>query len=421
MVELGFISKERAEMTVAQLLKSMYGNVNAALRFFKEYVKHMCSKEGMNMYQNLADPCVFVKRHEGKLVLIALTHVDDTQLCGEKEWIEWFKKGIKQRFNYTDLGKLKKHLGIWYEWKTDENGETIIIATMPKMVREIIEAYEKYIGKAVKAYTTPGAPGVTLEKNPETESVGLDAYRKIVGKIMYLVTKMYGEGANQVRELTRHFANPGTEHWKALDRFVGHLKVIEGDIKLTYRKPRELRPVSIVDSNYATDKTDRRSVSGNIHTLGGVITGWLSKTQNSVTLSVTEAEYVSASTGGQDIVFLTMLLQECGIEVKLPGVLLEDNTGAIFLIKNQQVGVRTKHIDVRWHWIREKRDTGELDVIFTKSENNESDILTKNTVESLQTKHARSMREGRLYVYMNWDNMIVKAVHKKDRREDVEI
>jgi hypothetical protein len=107
--------------------------------------------------------------------------------------------------------------------------------------------------------------------------------------------------------------------------------------------------------------------------------------------------------------------------VKLPGVLLEDNTGAIFLIKNQQVGVRTKHIDVRWHWIREKRDTGELDVIFTKSENNESDILTKNTVESLQTKHARSMREGRLYVYMNWDNMIVKAVHKKDRREDVEI
>jgi hypothetical protein len=88
MVELGFISKERAEMTVAQLLKSMYGNVNAALRFFKEYVKHMCSKEGMNMYQNLADPCVFVKKHEGKLVLIALTHVDDTQLCGEKRWIE---------------------------------------------------------------------------------------------------------------------------------------------------------------------------------------------------------------------------------------------------------------------------------------------------------------------------------------------
>jgi hypothetical protein len=98
----------------------------------------------------------------------------------------------------------------------------------------------------------------------------------------------------------------------------------------------------------------------------------------------------------------------------LPGIILEDNTEAIFLIKNQQVRVRTKHIDVRWHWIRGKRDTGELEVIFTRSENNESDILTKNTVESLHTKHAESMREGRLYVYENWDDMISKAINKKD-------
>jgi hypothetical protein len=88
--------------------------------------------------------------------------------------------------------------------------------------------------------------------------------------------------------------------------------------------------VSMVNSNYATDKADRRSVSGNVHTLGGIIVGWLSKTQNSVTLSVTEAEYVSASTGGQEIVIPTMLLRECGIEVKLPGILLEDDTGATF-------------------------------------------------------------------------------------------
>jgi hypothetical protein len=300
MVELGFITEEQARTTVAQLFKSMYGNVNAALQLFKEYVKHMCSKE-MGMYH----PCVFVKKHEGKLVLLALTHVDDTQLCGEKKWIEWFKENIKKRSNYTDLGKLTK----------DKNGETIIIATMPKMVKEIITAYEKYTGEDVKSYTTPSTPGVTLEKNAEEEPLQIDKYCTIVGKIMYLVTKIFGEGANQVRELTRHFANPGKEHWKALDRFVGYLKANEKNIKLTYRKPRELRPVYIVDSNYTTDKTDRHSVSGKIHTLGGIIVGWLSKTQNYVTLSVTEAEYVSASTGGQDILFLTMLLQECGIKV----------------------------------------------------------------------------------------------------------
>jgi hypothetical protein len=174
MLELGFMTEEQASTTVAQPLKLMYGNVNVALRFFKEYVEHMLSKE-MGIYQHLVDPYVFVKKHEGKLVLVALTHVDASQLCGEKGWIEWFKKNIKKRFNYTDMGKLKKHLKIWYKWTTDEHGNIIVIATMPKMVEEIINAYDKHTGKDVKAYTTPGAPGIVLEKNMNTESIELDS------------------------------------------------------------------------------------------------------------------------------------------------------------------------------------------------------------------------------------------------------
>jgi hypothetical protein len=89
----------------------MYGNMNAALRLFKEYVAHIILPL-MGMVQNLADPCAFVKINEGKIVLIAITHVDDTELCGTKVWIEWFKSNVKQHFNYTDMGKLKRHLGI---------------------------------------------------------------------------------------------------------------------------------------------------------------------------------------------------------------------------------------------------------------------------------------------------------------------
>jgi hypothetical protein len=149
MVELGYLTKQQARPTVTQLLKSMYGNINTALIFFKEYVGHMCSKE-MGVYQNLADPCVFVKRHEGRLVLLAFTHVDDTQLCGEKhQWFELFKKNIKKQFNYTALGTLKKHSGIWYNWTVGEKGGTIIIATMPKMVKEIINALYRRRGKSL--------------------------------------------------------------------------------------------------------------------------------------------------------------------------------------------------------------------------------------------------------------------------------
>ncbi len=83
-------------------------------------------------------------------------------------------------------------------------------------------------------------------------------YRSIVGKSMYLVTKHFVEGSNLIRKLSKFFSNPGDEHWKDVEKFAGYLKDNEDEIKLTYRKPKELRMVSCVDSNYATDKEDRK-------------------------------------------------------------------------------------------------------------------------------------------------------------------
>jgi hypothetical protein len=215
---------------------------------------------------------------------------------------------------------------------------------MPKYVREIIVLYEKHVGRAVKEYSTPGTPGISLQKNsgePEKQEM----YRKIVGKVMYLVTKIFPKGTNAVRELSRQFSNPNKDHWDKLRRFIGYLKLHEENVKITYRKPNDLRVLSYVDSNYATNKDDRQSVSGAIHTLGGTITNWLSKTQESTTLSSCEAEYVSLASGAQEVKFVQMLLNEV-LKCTTPGILMEDNTGAIYLVKNQQVSACTKHIDI---------------------------------------------------------------------------
>jgi hypothetical protein len=182
---------------------------------------------------------------------------------------------------------------------------------MPKLVRQIIETMEKAVGHEVKESSVPATPGTCLEKKAEEETAIMETeYRSIVGKAMYLVTKLFVEGANPVRELSKFFTNPGIEHWKALEKFVGYLKKNEEDIRLTYRKPKELRMVSSVDSNYATDKETRRSVSGNLHTMGGMITSWSCNTQANVTLSVTEAEYQSMSKGLQEVRFSQMLIEE---------------------------------------------------------------------------------------------------------------
>ncbi|KAI2496764.1 GAG-pre-integrase domain [Fragilaria crotonensis] len=294
------------------------------------------------------------------MTLMAVVHVDDVILVGSKKAIEEFKTKLKERFNISDLGKLKKHLGVWYDWSVDENGNVIIIAKMNKLEDEIVETYEKITGKEVKTYDTPGYPNNS--------------------------------------ELAQHLSNPGEDHWKALDRMVGHIKLrpYEG---LTYRRPKELRPISMVDSDYAKNTDNRKSISSGLHTLGGTLVHWESKTQHVVTLSSTEAEYISLARGACENKFIMMLLDE-GIrrpdEKRHMGKVYEDNLGAIYLVKNQHVGARTKHIDVRAHFIRELEDNGYLNVQFIRSEENAADILNKNCPEKLHTKHAKNIRDGTL-------------------------
>ena len=122
-----------------------------------------------------------------------------------------------------------------------------------------------------------------------------------------------------------------------------------------------IRSINLCDSNYATNSDDRKSVSGYIGTIGGMITSWQSKTQSIVTLSSTEAEYVALTLCCQESMFQLNLLRELKVN-EGKAIVYEDNVGAIFLSENEQVSGRTKHIDVRYHFIRDHIANGNLKV-----------------------------------------------------------
>src|SRR5687768_17376158 len=129
-------------MTCIRLLKSTYGNVNAAQKFYKTYADHLINR--MNMTRSQMDACVFFKKKQKKQIdLLASCHMDDTMISGSEESIAEFKRQVQMRFKIKDLGILKKHLGIWYEWKIGNNGLPYVIATMPGMIQEIFTATEK--------------------------------------------------------------------------------------------------------------------------------------------------------------------------------------------------------------------------------------------------------------------------------------
>ena len=135
----------------------------------------------------------------------------------------------------------------------------------------------------------------------------------------------------------------------------------------------------------------------------GVLLGSRSKQNKHVILSTTEAEHVSISYVSTEILFVKDILEFVGINVDLPIIVKVDNTGAIFLINNKKLGERTKHISTRYHFIRECVEDGILKIIYIKSEDNTSDIMTKNTGKETFMKHAKKSWHIKLHIKMKED------------------
>ncbi len=299
-IELGYATKEDKEKYCILLNKAMYGNIDAPLCWMKTFSKYLT--EVMNFIQSKADPCVFIKRDEnGKLLIILAVYVDDTLIIGSKDQVEKVYQQLKEKFVIEILGALNKHLGIRWTWTKYNTTEIGLKAKMITLADDIINDYKEASGKEPKISSTPGYPGKYLQKN-EDEIVKLDAYRSIVGKLIYYMTKIRPDLSNAVRDLSAHLTNPGKEHWKALDRCVGYVKTtkLEG---IYLKRPRSLQSISYTDADYAKDEKDRKSISGRLNTVGGMITGWSSKKQNTVSLSSTEAEYQALSECSQKAMF----------------------------------------------------------------------------------------------------------------------
>jgi hypothetical protein len=144
----------------------------------------------------------------------------------------------------------------------------------------------------------------------------------------------------------------------------------------------------ISDSEYAGDKDTRISVYGYILYFCGAPIAWKSKAGKSVTMSSTEAEYFATSEIAKEAIFAQQVIESMGLPLEYPITIKVDNVGAIYLANNYSTSQRTKHIDIRTHFVREFIEDGILKVMFVKSEDNDADIYTKNTTEELFLKHA---------------------------------
>jgi hypothetical protein len=125
------------------------------------------------------------------------------------------------------------------------------------------------------------------------------------------------------------------------------------------------------------NRQDALFISGYVATLGGGVIAWSSKKQRTIALSTTEAKYMALTEGAKQLIRLHRFIQELGIDQTQPTSLRSDNLGAITLSHDATHHARTKHINVAYHFIREKVASHEASLTYVHTKGNTADILTK--------------------------------------------
>jgi hypothetical protein len=264
------------------------------------------------------------------------------------------------------------------------------------MQPHLLENLEQKFGEEVsklQVYGTPGTPRFRIVR-PKEDIEKIDdelqsKYRSGTGMLLYLIKHSRPDLANVVRELSKCMDGATLAAYKEMLRVIKFvLDTKSFCLKIEPKIEEEDWDLVVYsDSDWAGDTENRISITGFIIYLLGVPICWRSKGQKGATLSSSEAEYVAMSEAAKEIKFVYYLLESLSIPVKLPIVVRMDNIGAIFMAENASTSVRTRHVDTRYHFVRELIEDGFIRIIFVKTDENDADLFTKNVNRETYEKH----------------------------------
>ena len=372
------------------LLQTIYGLKQAALAFWVELLKAFYD---MDYKRSKADPCLYFQWTIQGLILW-ISWVDDCLVTGKKNNVLKAKTEMMSRFDCDEVGELKEYIGCKLDWNEDKGWIKI---TQPVLLQSLKDEFELPEGQNP---LTPAEPGSVLTKEQDAELLKpkeQTKYRSGVGKLLHMMKWSRPEIANSVRELSRFMSAATLAHMKAMTRVMKYVVstperglLLKPNAKWDGSPEFEFEILGQSDSDFAKDQTTRKSVSGYVTYLNGAVVTVKSKMQQSVTLSVTEAELVAATSCVQDMIFIMRVLESIGLKVKKPMILQVDNKGAKDLANNWSVGGRTRHIDTRNYFLRELKEEGIVKTEWLSGKTNSSDLFTKNLDGPTFERHTKT-------------------------------
>ena len=370
---------------VCKLNKSIYGLKQASNEWNKEISNTIKS---FNFNQSKSDTCVYWKQSINNNIIILAIFVDDIiaihSVQDNDEWDE-IKEKFKKKYKIKDNKNANFILGM--KIKKGINSLTI---TQELKINKILKDFEMDFCKSKETPSellklSAADCAVTEDDKMKMEQL---PYKSLVGNVLYLSICTRPDISYSVNRVSRFMKNPGEKHWIACKRILRYLKSTPG-LGLHYQNNRTDKRIQLsayCDADWAGDVDDRKSTTGYIIKINDCLVNWVSKKQSTVSLSSAEAEYMSISTTIQEMKWIRSLLNELNILSDDVPILFYDNQSAIAISENDKFHNRTKHIDIRHHYIRETIKNKEVELKWIESEEQDADILTKSLAKPLFEK-----------------------------------
>jgi len=363
---------------VANLLLSLYG-IKQGLHLWNKYMhQKLISRNFVHLPSNYA----VYTRHTATGMSVTAIHIDNALTIANSRAML-----TETRRELHSLFEMKEEDPDWlmgFKLIDDHKNHTVTISQA-----QYTGTLLKRLGMAdCNPVSTPLDPGLVLSKAdcPQTEDerkeMARHPYREVLGAITWLAVVSRPDLAYMSSQLGQYSANPGKPHWKALTQVLCYLKGTQ-DMALTLGKVSNTDPDLLTghtDASWANDPDNRQSTSGYVFQLGDAAISWNSKKQHTVAASSTEAEYMALSHGTKQALWLRRFLRDVSLytaESPLTTHLSVDNTGAIALAKEARFHACTKHIDVHYHFIRERVEDGTFEVTHVPTTEMLADGFTK--------------------------------------------
>ncbi|GJW77157.1 zinc finger, CCHC-type containing protein [Tanacetum coccineum] len=359
----GFI-KRQDNGKVYRLIKALYG-LRQAPRAWN--IKLDNTLKSLDFKKCALEQAIYTKKSKDSILLIGV-YVDDLIITGTpKKEIDKFKAQMEEKFEMSDLGLLAYYLGIEV---TQTNGDISIkqSAYASKILKEagMIDCNETLI---------PMDPGTRLTKITEGTMVNSTEYRSLIGCLRYLLHTR-PDLSYSVGLLSRFMQEPREQHMKAIRQVLRYVKGTK-DHGITYKHNGGNKIHGYSDSSYGVNTQEGKGTTGIIFYYGESPISWSTQKQATVALSSCESEFIAATAAATQALWLKRLLSKLTHTQEEKITIQVDNKSAIALMKNPVFHGRSKHIDTKYHFIRECVEREDIQVEFVSGEYQKADILTK--------------------------------------------